>query len=158
MGNWSECAELNYFVPLLIAVVQLLKKKKSPQKRSFFKVKFKLCFGETSVRTRCMDCVRAHGASLWGENGWDWEPTRWGRGSTGGTLLSLHQLPRFSAGPLQGAPVSSSILWGTSPVPSCLDSFSEALLRVGEARNRELAAGRCTQQILWTDRCGLKSS
>lgn len=28
MGNWSECAELNYFVPLLIAVVQLLKKKK----------------------------------------------------------------------------------------------------------------------------------
>ena len=83
MGNWSECAELNYFVPLLIAVVQLLKKKKSPQKRSFFKVKFKLCFGETSVRTRCMDCVRAHGASLWGENGWDREPTRWGRGSTG---------------------------------------------------------------------------
>lgn len=27
MGNWSECAELNYFVPLLITVVQLLKKK-----------------------------------------------------------------------------------------------------------------------------------
>lgn len=67
MGNWSECAELNYFVPLLIAVVQLLKKKKkSPQKRNFFKVKFKLCFGETSVRTRCMDCVQAHVASLGG--------------------------------------------------------------------------------------------
>ena len=65
MGNWRECAELNYFVPLLIAVVQLLKKKKkSPQKRSFFKVKFKLCFGETSVGTRCTDCVQAHVASL----------------------------------------------------------------------------------------------
>lgn len=80
-------------------------------------------------------------------------------GSTGGTLLSLHQLPRISAGPLQGVPVSSSILWGTSMVPSCLDSFSEALLRAGEARNRDLAVGGRTQQpILWADRCGLKSS
>ena len=33
MGNWSECAELNYFVPLLIAVVQLLKKKKKNHHR-----------------------------------------------------------------------------------------------------------------------------
>ena len=33
MGNWRECAELNYFVPLLIAVVQLLKKKKNHHKR-----------------------------------------------------------------------------------------------------------------------------
>lgn len=82
-----------------------------------------------------------------------------GRGSTGGTLLSLHQLLRFSAGALQGAPVSSSILWGASMVPSCLDSFSEALLRAGEARNRDLAVGGRTQQpILWADRCGLKSS
>ena len=80
-------------------------------------------------------------------------------GSTGRTLLSLHQLPRFSAGPLQGAPASSPILWGTSTVPSCLDSFSEALLRVGEARSGALAVGGRTQQpILWTDRCGLKSS
>lgn len=56
MGNWSECAELNYFVPLLIAMQQLLKKKKSPQKRSF-QSEIKLCFGETSVRTCCMDCA-----------------------------------------------------------------------------------------------------
>lgn len=28
MSNWSVCSKLNYFAPLLIAVVQLLLKKK----------------------------------------------------------------------------------------------------------------------------------
>jgi hypothetical protein len=41
--------ELNYFVPLLIAVVQLLEKKIIHTKGKFLKAKFKLCLRETRV-------------------------------------------------------------------------------------------------------------
>ena len=128
MGNWSECTELNYFVPLLIAVVQLLKKKKSPQKRSFFKVKFKSCFGETSVGTRCTDCVQAHVASLGAQNGWDREGAHaLGAGMhrpgfimkegrcLWGAPKETHQ-PRGQETPGPGAPGGCAVLRAAGPV------------------------------------------
>lgn len=44
MGNWNEFSQsINYFLPLLLAVVQLQKKKRKRRKRSLFKDKLKLC-------------------------------------------------------------------------------------------------------------------
>lgn len=65
----SVCSKLNYFVPLLIAVVQLLQKKKKSwggetQTGSFFKVKFKNVFKGGESWHCYTYCVQV-GAASW---------------------------------------------------------------------------------------------